>query len=90
MIFQLVEALLKIYSCFFSHSMKLYVADRYQQCHCLAAIPGKISVFNSHMQGSHSVISNKPRLHNEGNRYLLRTLKTGRRQRGASGARPPI
>jgi len=30
-------------------------------CHCLAALPAKMSVFNSHMQGSHSVISNKPR-----------------------------
>jgi len=48
--FTLVEALLQIYSCFFSHSMKLYVADRYQQCHRLAALPAKISVFNSDMQ----------------------------------------
>jgi len=31
--------------------------------HCLAALPAKISVFNSHMQGSLSVISNKSRLH---------------------------
>jgi len=50
MIFKLVEALLQIYSCFFSHSMKLYVAYRYQQCHRLAALPAKISMFNSHMQ----------------------------------------
>jgi len=40
---KLVEALLQIYSCFFSHSIKLYVAYRYQQCHCLAALPAKIS-----------------------------------------------
>jgi len=35
----------------------------YQQCHCLAALPAKISVFTCHMQDSHSVITNKPRLH---------------------------
>ena len=29
--------------------------------HCI--IPAKMSVFNSHVQGSHSVISIKPRLH---------------------------
>ena len=40
---KLVEALLQIYSCFFSHSIKLYVAYRYQQCHCLAALPAKIN-----------------------------------------------
>ena len=34
--FKLVEALLQIYSCFFSHSMELYVAYHYQQSHCLA------------------------------------------------------
>ena len=61
--FKLVEALLQIYSCFFSHSIKLCEAYRYQQCHCLAAKPAKMFVFNSHMQGFHSVISNKPRLH---------------------------
>jgi len=60
--FKLVEALLQIYSCFFSHSIKLYVAYRYEQCHCLAALPTKMSVFKSYIQGSHSVISNKPRL----------------------------
>jgi len=31
--------------------------------HCLAALPAKMSMWNSHMQGSHSVISNEPRLH---------------------------
>jgi len=63
--FKLVEALLQIYSWFFSHSIKLHVACRYQQCHCLSALPAKMSVFNSHMQDSHSVISNKPRLHSK-------------------------
>jgi len=58
-----VEALLQIYSCFFKHSIKLYAAYRYQKCHCLVALHVKRSVFNSHMQGSHSVISNKARLH---------------------------
>jgi len=29
--------------------------------HCFAALPAMVSVFNSHMQGFHSVISNKPR-----------------------------
>jgi len=44
--------------------MKLYFNFvRYQQCHCLAALPAMVSVLNSHMHGSHSVISNKPRLH---------------------------
>jgi len=69
-IFKLVEALLQIYSCFFSHSIKLYVAYRYQQCHCLAAFPAKMSVFNSHMQGSRSMISNKPRLHTKKNIFI--------------------
>jgi len=57
-----VQALLDIYSCFFSHSIKLYVVYRYQQYHCLAKLLDKISVFNSHMQDSHSVISNKTTL----------------------------
>jgi len=70
--FKLVKALLQIYSCFFSHSTKLYVVYRYQQCHCLAALPAKISVFNYHMQGSHSVVSNKPRLHTK-KLYLYNT-----------------
>jgi len=39
------------------------VAYRYQQCHCLVALSNKMSVLNSHVQDSHSVISNKPRLH---------------------------
>jgi len=73
----------------FSWLTVISVADRYQQCHCLAPIPAKISTFNSHMQGSHLVISNKPRFHNEVNRYPFRTIKTGRRQRGASGALTP-
>ena len=51
----------------FFHSIKLSVAHRYQQCHCLAAFPAKMSVFNSHMQNVHSVISNKPRLHTKNN-----------------------
>jgi len=63
--FKLVKALLQIYSCFFSRSIKLYVAYRYQQCHCLPTLPAKMSVFNSRMQDSHSVILNKPRLHTE-------------------------
>ena len=67
--FKLVEVLLQICSFFVSHSMKLYVVYRYLHCHRLAAFPAMISVFSSHMQGSHSVISNKPRLHNEINRY---------------------
>ena len=45
-----MKALLQIYSCFFSHSVKLYAAYRFQQCHCLAAILVKMSMFNSHMQ----------------------------------------
>jgi len=48
--FELVEALLQICSCFFSHNIKLYAAYRFQQCQCFAAIPAKISVFNSQMQ----------------------------------------
>jgi len=43
--------------------MQLYVAYRYEYCHCLVALRAKMSVFNSHMQDSHSVISNKPILH---------------------------
>ena len=57
------EALLHIYSWFFSRSRKPYMTYRYQQCHCFTALPAKMSVFNSHVQGSHSVIPNKPRLH---------------------------
>jgi len=64
-----MEALLQIYSCFFSHSIKLCVAYGYQQCHCLIALPAKMSVFTSHMQGSHSVISNKPGLHTKKKQY---------------------
>jgi len=30
--FKLVEALPQIYSCFFSHTIELYVVYRYQQC----------------------------------------------------------
>jgi len=47
---------------------------RYQQCHCLAALPAKMSVFNSPMQTSHSAISNKPRLRT--NNTHIRTIKT--------------
>jgi len=53
--FRLVEALLQIPLCFFSRS--IFMAYRYQRCHCLAALPAKMSVFNSHMQGSNTVIS---------------------------------
>jgi len=65
-----VEKLLLIYSCFFSHSIKLHVTYRYQQCHYLAELPAKMSVFNNHMQGSRSVISNKPRLHTKKNIFV--------------------
>jgi len=41
----------------------------FQQCHCLTALPAKISVFKSHMQGSHLVSSNEPRLYNK-KKYL--------------------
>jgi len=43
-----MEALLEIYSCFFSHSIKLYVAYRYQQGHCLAVLSAKMCVQQSH------------------------------------------
>ena len=72
--FKLVEAMLQIYSCFFSHSMKLYVGYRYQQCHCLGALPAKMSVFNSHMQVSLSVLPNTPKLHTK--ETHIRTIKT--------------
>ena len=60
--FKLVEALPQIYSCFFSHTIELYVVYCYQQCNCLclAALPAKMSVFNCHMQVSHSVIQINP------------------------------
>jgi len=45
---------------YFHTVQKRYEAYRYQQCHGLTALPAKMSVFNSHMQGSHSMISNKP------------------------------
>jgi len=69
-----VEVLLHIYSCFFSHSIKPYMTYRYQQCHCLTALPVKMSVCQdaSHVQGSHSVISNKPRLYTKNNH--IRTI----------------
>jgi len=60
--FKLVEALLQIYSCFFSRSIN-YTWLTAISSHCLAALHAKISVFNIHIQGSHSLISNKPRLH---------------------------
>jgi len=44
-------------------------AVSWQTVHCLAALPAKMSVFNSHMQGSHSVISNKFMLHTKINPY---------------------
>jgi len=81
---KLVEALLQIYSCLFSHSVKLYVVYRYQQCHCLAALPAKMSMCNSHMQGSHSVISNKLRLHTKINPYSYN--KNSSSPGGTSGA----
>jgi len=46
------------------------MAYRYQQCHCLAPLPAKVSVFNSHMQGYHSAISTKPKLHTKNHAYL--------------------
>jgi len=45
-----VKLYLLLLTDFFSHSIKQYVAYRYQQCHRLAALPAKIFVFNSHMQ----------------------------------------
>ena len=72
------------------------MAYRCQQCHCLAALPAKMSVFNSHMQGSHSIISNKPQIAHQ---KLVSTIKTqkarvtnktyeqGRRGSMAPGAR---
>ena len=45
--------------------MKLCVAYRYQQCHCLAALPAKMSVFNNHMQGSLSVVLKKDIAHHK-------------------------
>ena len=76
--FKLVEALLQICSCCFSHSIKLYVACRYQQCDCLAALPAKISVFTCHMQGSHSIIPNKPRLHPKKHIGTINVRKAGK------------
>jgi len=70
-----VEAL-QIYLCFFSDSMKPYVAYRCQQCYCLAALPAKMSVFNSHMVGSLSLISNKPRLHKQKHIRTIKSQKT--------------
>jgi len=73
---KLVKALLQIYSGFFyTHSTKLYVAYRSQQCRCLAALPAKMFVFNSHVQGSHSVISNKPKLHTKKHIHTIKTQK---------------
>jgi len=43
-----------------THIAVLKVAYRYQQCHCLIALPARVSVFNCHMQDSNSVSSNKP------------------------------
>jgi len=51
------------------------MAYRYQQHHCLAALPAKMSVSNSHMQGSHSVISNKPRFHTKKHICTIKTQK---------------
>jgi len=47
-----MEALLQIYSCFFSHTIKPYVAYHNQQCYRFAALPAKMSVFSSHLQHS--------------------------------------
>jgi len=53
---------------------KNYMAYRYQLGHCVAALPAKISVFNSHLHGSPSVVSNKPRLPTK--KYHIGTIKT--------------
>jgi len=50
--FKLVEALLQICSCFFSHSIQNYTrltAIGTQRCHYLVVLPAKMSVLNSHM-----------------------------------------
>jgi len=65
-----VEAQLHFYSSFFSHSIKLYVAYRYQHSHSITALPAKMFVFNSHMLGFHSVISNKPRFAHQKNIFV--------------------
>jgi len=52
---------------FIQYETTLHLAYRYQQCHCLAALPAKMSVFNSHMQGSHSVISINNRIAHQKN-----------------------
>jgi len=52
------------------------MACRYQQCHCLAALSAKMSVFSDHMQGSHSVTSQETRIaHQKGH---IRTKKSRR------------
>jgi len=49
--FKLVEVLLQIHSCFFSHSIKLRGLITAISSHCLlTALPAKMSAFNSHMQ----------------------------------------
>jgi len=40
--------------------MKLYVAYRYQQRHCLAALPAKMSVFKSHMPATFQWLQMNP------------------------------
>jgi len=47
-----VEALPQIYTCFFSHTIKLYVTYHNQQCYRFAALTAKMSVFNNHTQDS--------------------------------------
>ena len=40
--------------------MKLYMAYRYQQRHCLAALPAKMSVFKSHMPATFQWLQMNP------------------------------
>jgi len=47
--FKLVEALLQTHSCFFSQSTNARGLPL-SACHCLAALPAKMSAFNSLMQ----------------------------------------
>jgi len=72
-----VEALLQIYSRFLVQTIRgFHIVQNYtrltaisiKQCHYLAVLPAKMSVFNRHIcdyaaGGSHSMISNKPWMH---------------------------
>ena len=57
-------------------NFELCLAYCYQQCHCLAALPAKMSAFICLMQGSHSVISNKSRLATKKTYSYNKTQKT--------------